>query len=65
MKKTTNYTGVPVVLSIRQAAWTLGVPESWVCAAIRRGTLRATRRRSRLVVPAAEVRRVLDSGGAQ
>lgn len=49
-------------LSIRQAVWALGVDEFSVCRAIRVGTLRAVRRRSKLVIPAAELRRVLDGG---
>ena len=48
--------------SIRETAWLLNVNESSVCAAIRRDVLRAERRRSRLVIPAAELRRVLDGG---
>ena len=62
MKDTTIGAGSPVYFSIRQAAWLLGVSESRVCRAIRVGTLRAVRRRSRLVIPTAEVRRVLDGG---
>ncbi|RSN63037.1 helix-turn-helix domain-containing protein [Amycolatopsis sp. WAC 04182] len=54
--------GSPAFLSIRQAAQVLGVGESEICRAIRVGTLRAVRRRSRLVVPAAELRRVLGGG---
>ncbi len=48
--------------SIREAAWLLNIDESHLCAAIRRGVLRAERRRSRLVIPAAELRRMLDGG---
>lgn len=54
--------GDPAFLSIRQTARVLGVSESEVCRAVRVGTLRAVRRRSRLVVPAAELRRVLGGG---
>jgi hypothetical protein len=62
MKTTTHSAGSPAFLSIRQAAWNLGVTESCVCSAIRRGVLHAVRRRSRLVVSAGELRRVLDGG---
>jgi excisionase family DNA binding protein len=62
MKLTTNSVDSSALLSIRQAAWSLGVSESCVCAAIRNGVLRAVRRRSRLVVPARELRRALDGG---
>jgi hypothetical protein len=41
-----------VFLSIRQAAWLLGVSESRVCWAIRVGRLPCVRRRTRLVIPA-------------
>jgi hypothetical protein len=62
MKTTNHNAGSPAFLSIRQAAWSLGVTESCVCAAVRGGVLRAVWRRSRLVVPATELRRVLDGG---
>lgn len=39
-------------LSIRQAAWLLGVSESRVCRAIRLGRLPYVRRRTCLVIPA-------------
>ncbi|MFC7615346.1 helix-turn-helix domain-containing protein [Actinokineospora soli] len=55
--------GRPASLSVRQAAWVLGVPTSTVHRAIRVGTLRATRRRSRLVVHPADLARLL--GGAR
>lgn len=48
--------------SIREVAWLLNANESSVCAAIRRGVLLAERRRSRLVIAAAELGRVLDGG---
>jgi hypothetical protein len=54
--------GFPAFLSIRQAAWLLGVSESRVSWAIRVGVLHVVRRRSRLVIPAAELRRVLEGG---
>jgi hypothetical protein len=62
MKNTSQYASSSAFLSIRQAAWSLGVSESCVCSAIRCGALRAVRRRSRLVVSAVELRRVLDGG---
>jgi hypothetical protein len=49
-------------LSIREAAWALGVPTSAVHRAIRVGTLRAFWRRSRLVIAETDVRRL--GGGA-
>lgn len=49
--------------TIRQAAWTLGVPTSIVCRAIRVGAIRAVRRRSVLVVPSSELVKLL--GGAR
>ena len=52
----------PAFYSLADAAWILGVDPDDVHRAIRVGTLRAVRRRSRLVVPAAELRRVLDGG---
>ncbi|OOC04111.1 helix-turn-helix domain-containing protein [Amycolatopsis azurea] len=63
MSNTIQSAGSSAHVSIRQAAWALGVSESRVCHAVRVGALRAVRRRSRLVVPAAELRRVL--GGAR
>lgn len=64
MKTTTHDAASSAFLSIRQAAWSLGVTESCVSSAIRSGVLRAVRRRSHVVVPATELRRVL-SGGAR
>ncbi|MBV9446132.1 MAG: hypothetical protein JO345_09590 [Streptosporangiaceae bacterium] len=49
----------PAYHTIRDAAWILGVTPSTVCAAIRLGTLRAERRRSRLMVPASALTRLL------
>ncbi len=54
--------GRPAFLTIRQAAWALGVPTSTVHRAIRLGTLCATWRHSCLVVPVADVARLLDGG---
>ena len=47
------------LLSVRDAAWTLGVDQSAVCRAIRRGVLPVVRRRGRTVVPMAAVTRLL------
>ena len=47
------------LLSVRDAAWALGVDRSAVCRAIRRGVLPLVRRRGRTVVPAAAVTRLL------
>ncbi|RSN42667.1 helix-turn-helix domain-containing protein [Amycolatopsis roodepoortensis] len=55
--------GDPAFYSLADAAWILGVDRNEVHRAIRVGTLRAVRRRSKLVIPAAELRRVL--GGAR
>ncbi|MFD8498875.1 helix-turn-helix domain-containing protein [Amycolatopsis sp. NPDC059657] len=56
--------GSPANYSIRHAAWILGVDSDKVCQLIRIGVLPTVRRRSRLVVPAAALRRLL-SGGAR
>ena len=50
-------------LTLRQAAWLLGVPQSSVHRLIRVGVLHPVRRRERLVVPASEVARLM--GGAR
>jgi predicted site-specific integrase-resolvase len=47
-------------LTLRQAAWLLGVPQASVHRLIRVGVLHPTRRRNRLVVPASEVARLMD-----
>lgn len=50
--------------SVREAAWLLGVTENEVCRLIRVGVLPKVRRRSRLVVPAYALARLLpDSRG--
>lgn len=46
--------------SVREAAWLLGVSPSTVSRAIRTGAMPAVRRRSRLVVPAYVVKRLLN-----
>lgn len=48
--------------SVRQVAWLLGVEQWRVYRAIRRGVLRPVRRRSRLVVPAWQLQRLLVGG---
>lgn len=55
----------PIVYTVRQVAWILGVEESWVSRRIRRGSIRAVRQRAGLVVPATEVARALDLRGAR
>lgn len=55
-------TGSPAFFTLRQAAWILGASESEIRRAIQNGVVPAVRRRSRLVVPAGAVRRLL--GGA-
>lgn len=51
--------GSPEFYSLRQAAWILGVTESEVCRLVRLGTLPAVRRRSRLVIQATTLSRLL------
>lgn len=52
--------GHPKYYSVDEAAWLLGVPSSTVARAIRTGAIPAVRRRSRLVVPAYVLKRLLD-----
>ena len=59
MNATNKITPGRSVLSVRDAAWALGVDQSAVCRAIRRGVLPLVRRRGRIVVPAAAVTRLL------
>lgn len=47
------------LLSVRDAAWALGVEQSVVCRAIRRGVLPLVKRRGRTGVPVAAVTRLL------
>ena len=47
------------LLSVREAAWALGVDQSVVCRAIRRGVLPLVKRRGQAVVPVAAVTRLL------
>ncbi len=56
-------TGPSGVFSIRETAWILGVDTSEVCRLIRVGVLPTVRRRSRLVVPAHALARLLRSSG--
>ena len=51
------------VLSIRETAWILGVGKSEVSRLIRVGVLPSMRRRSRLVVPAHALARLLPAPG--
>ena len=46
--------------TVDEAAWLLGVPRSTVSRAIRTGAIPTVRRRSRLVVPAYVLQRLLD-----
>lgn len=55
-------TGRPAYYTIRQAAEILGVAPARVSRAVRVGSLRAVRRRSRLVIPARELARLLAGG---
>ena len=59
MRTDKSNAGEPAYYTIREAAWILGVKPSTVSAAIRLGTLRAVRRRSRLVVAASALTRLL------
>ncbi len=59
MRTNKSNAGEPAYYTIREAAWILGVTPSTISAAIRRGTLRAVRRRSRLMVPASALTRLL------
>ncbi|MFD9888247.1 helix-turn-helix domain-containing protein [Amycolatopsis sp. NPDC059027] len=62
MQKKMPDAGGPAFYSLADAAWILGVSLDQIHRAIRVGTLRTVRRRARLVIPAAELRRVLDGG---
>jgi excisionase family DNA binding protein len=59
MRTDKSNAGSPAYYTVREAAWMLGVKPSTVSAAIRLGTLRAVRRRSRLMVPASALARLL------
>ena len=59
MRTDKSNAGEPAYYTIREAAWILGVKPSTVSAAIRLGTLRAVRRRSRLMIPAYTLIRLL------
>jgi excisionase family DNA binding protein len=52
--------GRPKYYSVAEAAWLLGVSPSTLSRAIRTGAIPTVRRRSRLVVPAYVVKRLLD-----
>jgi hypothetical protein len=64
MQKKMPDAGGPAFYSLADAAWILDVDPNEIHRAIRVGVLRTVRRRSRLVIPAAELRRVL-AGGAR
>jgi len=53
--------------TVDEAAWLLGVPRSTISKSIRTGAIPTVRRRSRLVVPAYVLQRLLDepAGGEQ
>ena len=61
MKKNMPNSDRPKYYSPREAAWILGVDRSKVNKAIRTGALPTVRRRSRLVVPAWALHRLLSS----
>ncbi|MEV6904206.1 helix-turn-helix domain-containing protein [Amycolatopsis sp. NPDC051372] len=54
--------GGPAFYSTTHAAWILGADLNSIHRAIRVGEIRAMQRRSRLVIPAAELRRLLGGG---
>ncbi len=58
-----SFAGSAGVFSIRESAWILGESESEVCRLIRLGVLPTVRRRSRLVVPAHALARLLPAPG--
>jgi predicted site-specific integrase-resolvase len=62
MNKYSSRGNGPTYYSVRDAAWILGVDQSTVSRMMRTGVLPTARRRSRLVVSASVLRRVL--GGA-
>lgn len=51
--------GRPPYYDVDEATWLLGVPRSTICKGIRTGAIPAVRRRSRLVVPAYVLKRLL------
>lgn len=59
MSTSKRNSGQPAYYTVREAAWILGVDQSVVARAIRVGTLRATRRRGQLVIPAGALARLL------
>lgn len=59
MRTFTSNAGRLAYYTVREAAWILGVEPSSISRAIRVGTLRAVRRRSRLVIPASALARLL------
>jgi len=60
MKTSVSHLRRPGFYTMREAAWILGVTPSTACRATRTGALPAMRRRSRLVVPAHALARLLD-----
>jgi excisionase family DNA binding protein len=61
MRTSLSSAGRPAYYTVREAAWILGVEPSTVARAIRVGTLRAVRRRGRMVLPAAELAGLLSA----
>jgi hypothetical protein len=59
MNATKRITPGRSLLSVREAAWALGVDQSVVCRAIRRGAMPLVKRRGRAVVPVAAVTRLM------
>src|SRR3954451_19589562 len=59
MNAANKITAGRALLSVREAAWALGVDQSVVCRAIRQGVLPLVKRRRQAVVPVAAVTRLL------
>ena len=59
MSTTASHAGRADFHTVREAAWILGVEQSWICRAIRTGAIPVVRRRSRLVVPSGALRLLL------
>jgi WhiB family redox-sensing transcriptional regulator len=64
MKKKKSDAGAPAYYTVADAAWILAVDADKIHRAIRLGVLPVVRRRSRLLIPATALRRVLERGRA-
>ncbi|WP_433869269.1 helix-turn-helix domain-containing protein [Saccharopolyspora sp. CA-218241] len=61
MRTTMSHAGRPAFYTVRKAALILGLAPSTLHRAIRLGTIRAERQKGRLVIPTAELKRLLGS----